>query len=66
MEQQPLSLPRAARQFGVTARWLKQEAASGRVPCLEVGKSRFLFDGQSLARALRKRASKLPNDGGAQ
>lgn len=55
-----LSLPRAARRLGVSARWLKSEAVAGRVPCLRAD-SCFLFDADALTAALRERAaSQLP------
>lgn len=50
-----LSLPRAARRLGVSARWLKVEAAEGRVPCLRAD-SRYLFDIDAVVQALRPRA----------
>ena len=50
-----LSLPRAARRLGVSARWLKLEAAAGRVPCLRAD-SRYLFDIDTVIQALRPRA----------
>ncbi len=52
-----LSLPRAARRFGVSARWLKAEAIAGRVPCLRAD-SRFLFDADAVTTALRERAAR--------
>jgi hypothetical protein len=54
-----LSLARAARRLGVTARWLKAEANAGRVPCLRAG-TRYLFDSVAVTQALSKRAAR-PN-----
>ena len=51
-----LSLARAARRVGVTARWLKAEAKAGRVPCLQAD-TRYLFDSVALAQALAERAA---------
>ena len=52
-----LSLPRAARRVGVTARWLRDEANAGRVPHLRAG-TRYLFDLTTLTQALAERAAK--------
>ena len=52
-----LSLPRAARRIGVTAKWLRTEADAGRVPCLRAD-SRYLFDVEAVAQSLAKRAAK--------
>lgn len=56
-----LTLGKAARLVGVTAKWLKGEAQAGRVPCLPAG-SRFLFDSESLTRALAERAAKRESE----
>jgi hypothetical protein len=52
-----LSLSRAARRVGVTARWLRDEANLGRVPHLRAG-SRYLFDVTALTQALAERAAR--------
>ena len=52
-----LSLPRTARRLGVSARWLKVEAAAGRVPCLRAD-SRYLFDIDAVVNALLPRAAR--------
>ena len=52
--EQLLPLNRAARRLGVTIRWLKDEAANGRVPCLKAGR-RYLFSVDALADALEAR-----------
>lgn len=65
MEQELLSLSKAARRLGVTIGWLKQEARSGRIPCLPAGVNRYLFNMESVNRALCKRASRIPSAGGA-
>ena len=51
-----LSLHRAARRIGVKSRWLKAEAAAGRVQCL-CADSRYLFDIDALTRELSRRAA---------
>lgn len=51
-----LSLPRAARRIGVTAKWLRTEADAGRVPCLRAD-SRYLFDVDAVTHSLAKRAA---------
>ena len=65
MEQTLITLPKAARQLGVTSAWLRSEAVAGRVPCLPVGKSRFLFNLGALSESLLERASAVPMTGGA-
>jgi hypothetical protein len=54
-ETELLSLGRAARRLGVTARWLRGEAEAGRVPCLRADR-RYLFDWRALEAALAERA----------
>lgn len=54
-----LSLHRAARRIGVTARWLRIEADAGRVPCLRAD-NRLLFDVETLAHVLRSRVANAP------
>lgn len=49
------SLNRAARQLGVTAKWLKAEADQGRLPCIRAGNSRYLFDMGALFESLSTR-----------
>jgi hypothetical protein len=55
-----LSLARAARRVGITARWLRDEAAAGRVPHLRAG-TRYLFDLAALTQSLSDRAAQ-PHD----
>lgn len=57
-----LTLPRAARRFGLTTAWLRAEAEAGRLPCLRAGR-RQLFDADALERTLLARAAA---DDGAQ
>ncbi len=57
MEQTTLSNVRTvARQFGVTAAWLKSEADAGRIPCLRAGK-RYLFHPKAVEAVLLRRAA---------
>jgi hypothetical protein len=55
-----LSLARAARRLGLTARWLRAEADAGWVPCLRAG-TRYLFDLAALKTALAERAGARPD-----
>ena len=56
----PVPLRWAARELGVPARWLREEAEQGRVPCLRAGGS-YLFDVRRVAALLLERARQ---DGG--
>ena len=38
-----LPLPAMARQLRVSRRWLREEAEAGRLPCVKVGASKYLF-----------------------
>jgi excisionase family DNA binding protein len=51
-----LALSRMARRLGVTAGWLRDEAAAGRVPALRAGK-RYLFSPEAVERVLATRAA---------
>lgn len=44
-----------ARRIGVSVRWLKSEAASGRIPCLRADNV-YLFDPDVVIETLAKRA----------
>ena len=46
-----LPLNRAARRFGVTAKWLKAQAQAGHIPCIDAD-GRYLFDIVAVTRAL--------------
>jgi excisionase family DNA binding protein len=54
-----LNLPRAARRLGVTAKWLRDQADGGKVPCLRAGR-RYLFDLDALEKALAREAARKP------
>jgi len=56
MESPLLPLRLMARRLGVTAAWLKDEADSGRIPCLVAG-GRYLFAPLAVDRSLSERAS---------
>ena len=49
-----VSLGRAARRLGVTARWLRSEADAGHIPCIKA-ESRMLFEWDALRQALLSR-----------
>lgn len=51
-----LSLPRAARRLGVPAKWLREQAERGKVPCLRAG-ARYLFDLDAVSQELGKQAA---------
>ncbi len=44
-----------ARRLRVPARWLREEAEAGRVPCLHAGKA-LLFDPEAVEQVLLERA----------
>jgi len=46
-----LTLPKMARKLGVTQKWLREQAASGKVPALKAG-NRFLFNSEAVQRAI--------------
>jgi hypothetical protein len=52
-----LNLSRLARRLGLTRKWLKAEADSGRLPCLKAG-SRYVFDLEATQEALAKRVAR--------
>lgn len=60
MQNKLATLPRAARAVGVTVHWLRTETKAGRVPCLQAGINRYLFDIETLSEFLRERAKRLP------
>jgi hypothetical protein len=54
-----LNLPRASRRLGVTAKWLRNQADCGIVPCLRAG-TRYLFNVAAVQEALAAEAAKRP------
>jgi hypothetical protein len=44
-----------ARRIGVTVRWLKAEADTGRLPCVKA-ENRYLFNPEAVINILTKRA----------
>jgi hypothetical protein len=44
-----------ARRLRVPAKWLREEAEAGRVPCLQAGRA-LLFDPETVERVLVERA----------
>ncbi|KKM04693.1 hypothetical protein LCGC14_1761650 [marine sediment metagenome] len=59
-----LSLSRMARRLGVTRCWLRNQADSGRVPCLRAG-TRLLFNPVAVQEAPAAKATHL-QPGGAE
>ena len=57
MDNELLTLPRLARRLGVSQSWLRQEAASGRIPCL-AARGRYLFSESAVRSALLQRAER--------
>lgn len=51
-----LSLRRMARQLGITQAWLREQADTGKVPCLKAG-NHYLFHPPTVERILADRAS---------
>ena len=51
-----LFLSRVARRLGVPAKWLREQADAGKVPCLRAG-ARYLFDLDALSQELAKQAA---------
>jgi len=51
-----VSLRRLARRLGVPARWLREQAERGTVPCLRAG-SQLLFSEPAVRAALAERAA---------
>lgn len=49
-------LARRLRRFGLTARWLREEAESGGIPSMRAGK-RLLFNVAAVEEALLRRAA---------
>lgn len=47
-----LPLARMARRLGVPQHWLRQQADAGVVPCLKVGKSRYVFNVAAATKAV--------------
>ncbi len=48
-------LARRLRRFGLSARWLREEAEAGRLPCMRVGR-RMLFSVAAVEESLLRRA----------
>jgi excisionase family DNA binding protein len=56
MADEVLSLNRLARRLGVPARWLREEADAGRIPCLRAG-AHYLFAVAAVQAVLARRAA---------
>jgi hypothetical protein len=53
-----LTLDRAADLLDVTPSWLEAEARAGRLPCIDAGPQRLLFNITALETVLAERAAK--------
>ncbi len=53
-----LSLSGMARRLGVAREWMKEQADSGKVPCLKAGK-RYLFNPIAVQEALAAKAAQM-------
>jgi hypothetical protein len=63
MENQLITLNRAARLLRVPFRWLREEAEAGRIPCLRAGKAILCdFAAVEAALLLRARQTATPAD----
>lgn len=51
-----LNLSRMARRLGVSARWLREQAESGRVPCIKAG-VRLIFEPTAVQAEIARRAA---------
>ncbi len=51
-----MSLGRMARRLGVTQQWLRDQADSGKVPCLKADKQ-YLFNPAAVQETLSERAA---------
>ena len=57
-----LNEPRMARRLGVTAKWLKEQADAGQIPCLRAGR-RYLFNVDAVTQRLAElAATESPTD----
>lgn len=59
-----LTLSRMARRLGVPKQWLREQAETGRVPCLKAG-SRYLFNALAVQEALASKAARMRQGGNA-
>ncbi len=57
-----LSLPRMARRLSVSQKWLRDQAAAGKIPCLKAGK-RYLFNSVAVQEALAAKAARTRQGG---
>ncbi len=58
-----LSLSRMARRVGVSQQWLRDQADTGKVPCLKAG-NRYLFNPSAVQSALAAKAARTRQEGG--
>lgn len=57
-----LSLGRMARRLGVTQHWLRDQADTGKIPCLKAG-NRYLFNPAAVQEALAAKAARTRQGG---
>jgi len=57
-----LPLGRMARKLGVTQQWLRNEADTGKIPCLKAGE-RYLFNPQAVQKSLAAKAARTRQGG---
>ena len=53
-----------AARLGVPAKWLREKALAGELPCLRIGKRKLLFDAASVEAALLRIAATEPKAAG--
>jgi excisionase family DNA binding protein len=52
-----LTMSRMARRLGVTQRWLREQANTGKIPCLKAG-NRYLLNPTAVEEALAAKAAR--------
>lgn len=57
METELYNLSGTATKIGVTKKWLLNKVMAGKIPCLTIGKNRFLFNIEAVEAAVLKLAS---------
>ena len=57
-----LPLSRMSRRLGVTQQWLRDQADTGKIPCLKAGK-RYLFNPVAVQDALAAKAARMRQGG---
>jgi hypothetical protein len=57
MENKPYNLLELSKQLRLPVKWLKQQADAGKIPCLRVGRWRYLFNLTAVQKALSEMAA---------